>query len=73
MQATAERLITVDEFDEFLRQPENQGRAFELVTGEIIEKMPTDLHAGLAAIIAGLLIMYGWGRPTVRVRIEGHY
>ena len=35
------RLHTVDEFDEFVARPENRDRLFELINGEIVEKVPT--------------------------------
>jgi Uma2 family endonuclease len=39
--AAHERLMTVDEFEDFIVQPENVDRLFELINGEIVEKMPT--------------------------------
>jgi Uma2 family endonuclease len=41
--------VTLDEFERFLTQPENRDRLFELINGEIVEKMPTEQHG----IIAG--------------------
>ena len=37
-----EKEITVDQFEQFLRLPEYQGRLFELVNGQIVEKMPIE-------------------------------
>lgn len=56
------RTYTLDEFEDFLRQPENQDRYFELIDGAVVEKaMPTDEHA----FIVGLLIYFltDWARP----------
>jgi len=42
----------IEAFEVFLEQPENQDRLFELINGEIVEKMPTEEHG----IIAGNII-----------------
>jgi Uma2 family endonuclease len=34
----------MDEFEQFIAQPENANRLFELIDGEIIEKVPTEEH-----------------------------
>jgi Uma2 family endonuclease len=40
------RVITVDEFEDVLREPENRDRNLELINGSIVEKaMPTEEHA----------------------------
>ncbi len=45
------RPYTIAEFDAFLAQPENQERLFELVNGEIVEKMPTEQHGYIVGLI----------------------
>jgi Uma2 family endonuclease len=45
-----QREYTVDEFEQFLRAPENLDRLFELIHGEIIEKMPTEEHGYIAGL-----------------------
>lgn len=52
------KLYTVNEFDEFLRQPENRGRLFELMNGEIIEKTPTREHGIIAGNVVTELNIY---------------
>jgi Uma2 family endonuclease len=47
--AISEKLYTVTEFEAFLAEPENSERRFELIDGEIVEKMPTEEHS----IVAG--------------------
>jgi Uma2 family endonuclease len=70
------RTYTVDEFEDYIAQPEHRDRLLELIDGFIVEKaMPTDEHA----IIAGLLIYYltdyamkhgiGLPGPERRVRV----
>ena len=46
-----EHLYDIAEFEAFLVQAENQGRLFELINGEIIEKMPTEQHGYIAGLI----------------------
>lgn len=46
------KLYTVDEFEQYIGQPENRERLFELINGEIVEKVPTREHG----IIAGNMI-----------------
>lgn len=36
------KLITLEEFETFLQLPENTSRIFELIDGEIVEKMPSN-------------------------------
>src|SRR5215207_3862350 len=40
-----EHLTTVEEFEAFISQSENSDRIFELIDGEIVEKMPTEEHS----------------------------
>ena len=42
--AIQERRYTVEEFEAFIAKAENVDRLFELIDGEIIEKMPTEEH-----------------------------
>lgn len=44
MEGVYKRMYTVDEYDAFLQQPENRDRLFELIHGEIVEKVPTEKH-----------------------------
>jgi Uma2 family endonuclease len=67
------RLYTVAEFEQFIAQPENRDGLFELINGEIVEKMPTEEHGMIAAIIVAALVNYkrqhkSRGYPGVEVR-----
>ncbi len=45
--------VTADAFEAFMARPENADRLFELINGEIIEKMPSNPHASeIAQLIA---------------------
>lgn len=51
------------DFEAFLARPENKGRSFELINGEIVEKMPTMFHSFIQALIASALTIYLRGNP----------
>jgi Uma2 family endonuclease len=57
--ATAMERMTADEFLEFTQRPENDGRWFELVRGEVIElPSPTKIHGVVSANVAFELGVY---------------
>jgi len=62
--------MTVDQFEEFLALPENRDRNFELIDGEIIEKMPTDEHGTIANWIGGEFHIYLKANPIGRAGVE---
>jgi Uma2 family endonuclease len=66
------RLYTVDEYDEIISRPENADRLFELINGEIVEKVPTQLHGFIVTNLAGFFWTYsrekGMGFAVVEVR-----
>jgi Uma2 family endonuclease len=68
--ATLPTLITVDAFDEFLARPENRERLFELIDGEIVEKMPTEEHGEVAAVFVIEFGIYFRANPIGRVGVE---
>lgn len=70
---TARPTLTAAEFDTFLRQPENLERRFEMIHGEIIEKMPTQLHAYIIHILSGYLFMFLRQNPLGYALIEARY
>ena len=45
-------LLTVEDFERLIALPENSDRLFELIDGEIVEKMPTELY-GLIQVNLG--------------------
>ncbi len=47
-----QKSYTVDEFEAFIARPENQDRLFELIDGEIVEKMPTERHGFIAVNVS---------------------
>jgi Uma2 family endonuclease len=68
---------TVDEFEAWIRLPENRDRRWQLIHGRIIEKMPTQLHGIIVMIIGGeiyvclLQFPIGWIATEVRHRLPG--
>jgi len=64
---------TVVEFEEFIGLPENKDRLFELINGEIVEKMPTREHGVIAAAIATWLNMYLWQNNLGYAAVEARH
>ena len=65
--------ITLEQYDNFLKLPENVGRRFELIRGEIIEKMPTQLHAYVIQMLSGFLFVFLRQHPLGYALIEARY
>jgi Uma2 family endonuclease len=72
--AIQEQLCTVAEFEHFVTLPEHRDRFFELIHGEIIEKVPTEEHGLIAANLCGFLWQYtrqsGIGRAVIEIRVQ---
>lgn len=68
--AIQKKLYTVQEFDAFLARPENQDRLFELIDGEIVEKMPTEEQGLIVARISGEIYIYLKSHPGGRLGVE---
>lgn len=69
--AVEHKLVTIAEFEEFIRRPENEDRRFELLDGRIIEKVPTEEHGVVTLNIATEFKLYArqnGGRAAVEVR-----
>ena len=68
------QLCTVAEFEHFLALPEHRDRFFELIHGEIVEKVPTEEHGLIAGNIYGFLWQYtrqsGIGRAAIEVWVQ---
>lgn len=68
-----EKQISVDEFDDFQRQPENRGGLFELINGEIVRKMPTEEHGLIVSTMSFALMTYLRKYKAGRVGTEVSY
>ncbi len=67
-EATATALMTAAEFFDWLHRPENQGKHFELVRGEVVEvSRPGELHCLVCANVTWLLGNYARQRRKGRV------
>ncbi|MCK6580862.1 MAG: Uma2 family endonuclease [Anaerolineae bacterium] len=68
-------LMTVEAFEEALRQPENAGRHLQLVRGEIVEDMPIPIHGLIIHTLNALLYIFlrehpiGWVLNEVRCKL----
>lgn len=70
---TQEKLYTVDEFERFIVLPENRDRYFELINGEIVEKVPTQKHGKLAGVVYGEVYIFLKQNPLGHILIEARY
>jgi Uma2 family endonuclease len=73
MVAEKHQHYTAEEFEAFTTQPENTGRSFELINGEIVEKMPTQLHGLIAGLIATFMNLFILKNPLGWVMVEARY
>ena len=73
MVAEKHQFYTAEEFEAFIAQPEQAGRLFELINGEIVEKMPTQLHGLIAGLIATFLNLFGLKNALGWVMVEARY
>jgi Uma2 family endonuclease len=64
---------TVEQFEAFIALPENAERRFELIHGEIVEKMPTIPHGRIAARLTMHLGIYLEGKRIGFVVTEGRF
>jgi Uma2 family endonuclease len=70
---TTREKITAAQYEVFLAQPENANRRFELIFGEITEKMPTQLHAYIIQMLSGFLFVFLRANPIGYALIEARY
>lgn len=68
-----QKLMTVAEFEAFIARPENDNQRFELVHKEIVEKMPTQVHAAIVAFLLIELGLYLRKNPIGRILPEARY
>jgi Uma2 family endonuclease len=67
------RLANAEEFQTFLQQAQNADRAFELIHGEIIEKVPTEEHGVIALWLGARLLLWVEAGDLGRVGVEIRY
>jgi Uma2 family endonuclease len=65
--------LTTTQYDAFLILPENAHRRFELIQGEIMEKIPTQLHAYIRQMLSGFLFVFLRQNPLGYALIEARY
>lgn len=63
-------VYSIEEFEAFIALPENADRRFELIDGEVIEKMPAEEHGVIVSILNGEIYVYLKGKPIGRVAVE---
>lgn len=56
--AVETKLVTFDEYEAFAMLPENANTYFELINGEIVQKVPTKQHGLIAGRFIGEIYIY---------------
>lgn len=67
------RASTVSDYEAFIQQPENADCRFELIDGEIIEKMPTEEHGVIVSNLHGYIFIYLQKHKNGRLSVETRY
>ena len=71
MATATTKLMTADEFCDFVHRPENAGKWFELERGEVIELPPPQKpHGFVCANVAFLLMKYAAERKKLIVEMQ---
>ena len=65
--------ISIEEFEHFLADYVETDRRFELINGEIVEKIPTFLHGLLVLILGKAILTYLEQNPIGHAAVEARY
>jgi Uma2 family endonuclease len=65
--------LTIEDFEEYIALPENRDRLLEFINGEIIEKLPTQLHAFIVSWLSFHFLNYLSRNPIGWALSEAHY
>lgn len=69
--------LTIEDFEEYIALPENRDRLLEFINGEIVEKLPTQLHAFIVSLLSLFLGNYlelnriGWALTKASYQVPG--
>lgn len=63
--------VTAEEFETFIELPENSDRLFELIDGEIVEKMPSNPYASYIAQVISFFIQQFLGEHGIEGYVTG--
>lgn len=69
------KLFTLAEYETLIAEPDYEERLLERIYGEIVEKMPKQLHALIAIALGSLLYFYmrqnpiGWVFSEIRIKL----
>jgi Uma2 family endonuclease len=62
--------VTRDAFDDFLTRAENRSRRFELINGEIVEKVVSEEHGAIVAYLAAQILIFAEAHNLGRTAVE---
>lgn len=70
MAVEKQKPYTVDDYEHFIALPQNEERLFELIDGEIVEKVPTEEHGLIQVNIASEIRLHSKKHNLGRVTVE---
>jgi Uma2 family endonuclease len=65
--------LTIEDFEEYIALPANRDRLLEFINGEIVEKLPTQLHGFIVSLLSRFFGNYLERNPIGWELAEAHY
>ncbi len=62
--------VTRDAFEDFLERADNRDRRFELINGEIVEKVVSEEHGAIVAYLAAQILVFANAHDMGRTAVE---
>jgi Uma2 family endonuclease len=73
MASLAKVFVTIEEFEAMLDQPQNENRLIELIDGEVVEKVVSEVHGVIVMRLGHKIMLYLDTHPIARVTSEVHH
>lgn len=73
MASLAKTFVTIEEFEALIDQPENENRLIELIDGEVVEKVVSEVHGAIVMRLGHKIMLYLDNNPIARVTSEVHH
>lgn len=73
MASLAKTFVTIEEFEALIERPENGNRLIELIDGEVVEKVVSEVHGVIVMRLGHKIMLYLDHNPIARVTSEVHH
>lgn len=73
MASLAKTFVTIEEFEALIDRPENENRLIELIDGEVVEKVVSEVHGAIVMRLGHKIMLYLDHNPIARVTSEVHH